>query len=201
MKNDPETAHIFDDGMTNMSELLATHIAGAYDFAAWGTLMDVGGGNGMLLATILKAHPGLHGVLADLPHVLDRARTRGFLSGELDSRSTLQPCDFFQEVPSGCRAYLMKSDPRLGRLAALRILANCRRAVPTGGVLLLAEWALPEVNLPSTGRFMDVVMMVVTGGKERSVDEYRDLLGRAGFRLNRVFAVPGDFSVIEALPV
>jgi len=188
--------------MTNMSELVGRAVAAAYDFDAWGSLMDVGGGNGMLLAKILKAHPGLHGVLADLPHVLERARERGLLSGELATRARLQPCDFFQEIPRGCRAYLMKNvihdweDER-----AHKTLVNCRRAVPKDGALLLAEWSLPDNDLPGAGRFMDIAMMVLTGGKERSVDEYRELLGAAGFRLTKTVAVPGDFSIIEALPV
>ncbi len=202
LKKDPEMARIFDDAMTNTSELMSPAIAGAYDFNAWGRLMDVGGGNGMLLATILKAHNKLHGVLADLPHVLERARERGFLSGELEARSEMQACDFFQEVPPGCRAYVMKSiihdwdDER-----AHKILVNCRRAVPENGVLLLLEYALSGTNSPSVGKFVDIAMMVLTGGRERSVQEYRELLAASGFRLNQVIAVPGDFSIIEALPI
>lgn len=202
LKEHPEMARIFDDAMTNMSELLGPAIAGGYNFGAWGSLMDVGGGNGALLAAILKAHPSLRGVLADMPHVLERARQRGFLSGELEARSDMQPCDFFSEVPRGCRAYFMKSvihdwdDER-----AHRILVNCRRVVPNDGALLLAEWVLPESNQPSPGRFIDVAMLVLTGGKERTAQQHGELLARAGFRLNQVFTVPGDFSVIEALPV
>jgi hypothetical protein len=202
LKKDPEMARIFDDAMTNMSEWTGAGIAGAYDFGVWESLMDVGGGNGMLLAQILRAHPELRGVLADLPHVLGRAQERGFLAGELGARSKLQSCDFFQDVPSGCRAYLMKNvihdwdDER-----AHKILINCRRAIPEDGVLLLAQWAVPDENRPSAGRFMDIAMMVLTGGKERSVEEHRELLARAGFRLRQVFPVPGDFSIIEAIPV
>lgn len=202
LKEEPEMARIFDDAMTNMSELVCDSVSTTYDFDAWGSLMDVGGGNGMLLAAILKAHPGLRGVLADLPHVLERARKRGFLGGELEARSEMQPCDFFQEVPKGCRAYVMKNvihdwdDER-----SHKILANCRRAVPGHGALLLAEWALPDSNLPGLGRLMDIAMMVLTGGKERSIDEYRELLANAGFRLNRVVPVPRDFSIIEAVPI
>jgi len=201
LQHHPEMARAFDDAMTNFSQLLGPAIAAAYDFGAWGSLMDVGGGNGMLLADILKAHAGLHGVLADLPHVLERARHRGFLGGELESRSAIQPCDFFRDVPSGCRAYVMKSvihdwdDDR-----AHTILANCRRAVPDDGVLLLVEWALCEDNLPSVGKLADVLMMLMTGGKERTVQEYRELLEGAGFRLNQVFPTSVDLTVIEAIP-
>jgi hypothetical protein len=129
MKEDPAMARVFDDAITNMSQLIGPAVADVYDFGAWRSVMDVGGGNGALLAAILKAHPKVHGVLADMPHVLDRARERGFLGGELELRSELQPCDFFREVPSGSRAYVMKSvihdwdDER-----ARQILVNCRRA-------------------------------------------------------------------------
>jgi hypothetical protein len=197
-----EMASVFDDAMTDLSEWLGPAISAAYDFGAWGSLMDVGGGHGMLLAAILRAYPKLHGVLADLPAVISRAEERGYLAGDLKRRSTLRCCDFFQEIPMGCRAYLMKNvihdwdDER-----ALKILINCRRAVPDDGALLLAQWAIPRINSPSAGRFMDIAMLVLTGGRERDFDEHGELLSRSGFKLNRVFPIPGGFSVIEALPV
>ncbi len=198
----PEMARIFDDAMTNISTLMGPVVAAAYDFGAWGSLMDVGGGNGALLAAILRAHPGLRGVLADLPHVLERARHCGFLGGELEARTAMQHCDFFGEVPSGCRAYLMKNvihdwnDER-----AHHILVNCRRAVPADGVLLLVELAVPEGNLPSAGKLVDIVMLVLTGGKERTVEEYRELLAGGGFRLNQVISTSAQLAVIEAMPI
>jgi hypothetical protein len=201
LKQRPEEARMFDDAMTNMSELAAPAIAGAYDFGVWGSIMDVGGGNGLLLSVILKAHPQTRGVLADLPHVLERARTRGFLGGELASRSAFAECDFFREVPRGCRAYLMKSvihdwdDAR-----ARQILANCRRAIPGDGLLLMVEWALPEDNTPSFSKQVDVAMMLLTGGKERTVAEYRELLAGSGFRLNRVISTPAELMILEAFP-
>jgi len=202
LRRDPEQARIFDDAMTNMSELVGPAIAAAYDFGAWGSLMDVGGGNGILLSHILRAHPELRGVLADQSHVLERARERGFLGGDLDARTTMEPCNFFERVPPGCRAYLMKSvihdwDDDQART----ILSNCRNAVPDDGVLLLAEWDLFGQNVPSNGKFIDIVMLLLTGGRERSVDEYRELLAGAGFRLNRVVPTAAQFAVIEAFPV
>jgi hypothetical protein len=201
LKTHPETAGIFDDAMTNMSELIGPAVSAAYDFGRWATLMDVGGGNGMLLASILRMYPGVRGVLADLPHVLERAQHRDFLGGELESRIGMQPCDFFREVPPGCQAYVMKSvihdwdDDR-----ALEILVNCRRVVPADGALLLVEWALPEGNLPSVGKVGDVAMLVLTGGKERTFQEYRDLLTSAGFRFHQVYPTSADFVIIEAMP-
>jgi hypothetical protein len=202
LRQNPEQARIFDDAMTAGSQLAGPVIAAAYDFGAWGSLMDVGGGNGILLSHILRAHGGLRGVLADQDHVLERARKRGFLGGELEVRTTMEPCDFFRGVPSGCRAYLMKSvihdwDDEQARA----ILVNCRKAVPRDGVLLLVEFALSGENLPSLGKVIDLIMLVLTGGRERTVDEYRDLLASGGFRFNKVVPTPAEFAIIEAIPV
>ncbi len=81
------------------------------------------------------------------------------------------------------------------------ILANCRKAIPADGALLLVEWDLFGENIPSNGKFIDIVMLILTGGRERSVDEYRNLLASTGFRLNRVVPTPSQFGVIEAFPV
>ena len=202
LRRNPELAAVFDDAMTNMSELVAPGIASAYDFGQWGSLMDVGGGNGILLAEILKAHPKLRGVLADQAHVLERARRRGFLDGTLAERSAMQECDFFREVPSGCRAYLMKhvlvdwNDEE-----ACSILLNCRQAISDNGALLVVDYSVPENNISSRVKLMDLAMLVLTGGSIRTIQEYRDLLARAGFRLNKVIPVPGDNVILEALPM
>lgn len=202
LRRDPEHARIFDDAMTNMSELVGPSIASAYDFGSWGSLMDVGGGNGILLSHILRVHPGLRGVLADLEHVLERARERGYLGGDLKMRTAMKPCNFFEYVPPDCRAYLMKSvihdwDDEQARI----ILTNCRKAIPADGVLLLVECELLGENIPSNGKSIDVVMLVMTGGRERSMEEYRELLASAGFRLNTVVPTASQFAVIEAFPV
>ena len=91
--------------------------------------------------------------------MLERARERGYLDGDLKSRTTMEPCNFFEHVPPGCRAYLMKSvihdwDDDQARI----ILANCRKAIPDNGVLLLVEWDLLGENIPSNGKFIDIVM-------------------------------------------
>ena len=201
LKQHPDQVRIFDDAMTNMSAVLGPPIAAAYDFGQWGSITDVGGGNGILLASILRAHPKLQGVLADLPHVLERARERGYLGGELQSRAQMRECDFFREIPSGTRAYVMKSvihdwDDEKAR----HILANCRRAVPKDGAVLLVEWTVPDGPEPSPAKIVDVTMLVMTGGRERTPDEYRELLASAGFRLNRVTPTPTGMAIFEAVP-
>ncbi len=201
MRQHPDLASIFDDAMTTFSAMQAPAIAAAYDFGAWESIMDVGGGNGILLSHILKSHQSLRGVLADQPDVLERARKRGFLDSELAARTVMQPCDFFREVPSGCRAYLMKNvihDWDDGR--ARDILVNFRTAVPANGVLLLVEWGLSDANLPSKGKLTDLIMLVLTGGKERTIEEYRELLIKGGFRLNKVVPTSAECAIIEAMP-
>ena len=201
LAQNPELARVFDDAMTSSSNLIGPAVAAAYDFSAWERLTDVGGGNGILLSHILKAHKTIFGVLADVPHVLDRARERGFFSAEIASRTSLQACNFFEAIPPGSRAYLMKSvihdwdDDK-----ALQILRNCRKVIPEDGALLLVEMGLSEPNQPSLGKAIDLYMLVLTGGLERTVDEYRDLLARAGFCLNRVVPTRTDFVVFESFP-
>jgi hypothetical protein len=202
LRRNPDQARMFDDAMTDISMLWAPGIAAAYDFGRWGSLMDLGGGNGLLLATIMRAYPALRGVLADQPQVLARARERGFWSPDLSSRVHFEPTDFFQAVPLGCRAYLMKNvihdwdDDR-----ARRILVNCRQAVPDDGVLLLVEYCLGEENMPTLGKTVDVVMLTMTGGKERTVAEQRELLASAGFYINATVPLSHDVMILEAKPV
>ena len=202
LRANPREEQGFDDAMTAISALWAPTIASAYDFGQWRTLTDIGGGNGLLLAAILNAFPTLEGTLVDVPSVLERARCRGFLSGEAAARTRFEACNFFHAVPSGSRAYLMKNilhdwnDEQAGG-----ILRNCRRAVPDDGVLLLIEYRLGADNTPSLGNTMDLVMLTITGGKERTVDDHRTLLAAAGFQLNRVIPVSSEIMIVEALPM
>ena len=201
LRRNPAEALLFDDAMTDLTMVWAASVAGAYDFGRWGSLMDVGGGNGLLLATILKAHPALRGVLADRPDVLERARQREFWSPDAAGRVRFEPADFFQGVPSGCRAYLMKNvihdwdDER-----ARRILMNCRKAVSEDGVLLLVEFCLGGENIPTLGKTIDMLMLTLTGGRERTLTEYGDLLRSAGFGLEQSIAVTDDVMIVEARP-
>jgi len=202
MQANPELAELFDNAMTNMSTMQGPAVADAYDFGKWESIMDVGGGNGILLACVLQRYTNLRGVLADQPHVLERAHQRGILSGDMAQRTTMHDCDFFAAVPSGCRAYLMKNVIHdWDDSAARTILRNCRRAVPDDGVLLLVEWLLADRNVPSTGKVSDLIMMVLMGGRERTVEEYRSLLHSSGFRLNQVVATQAELGIFEAVPL
>jgi hypothetical protein len=200
LRSNPEAGSLFDDAMTAISALWAPAIAAAYDFGRWGTVTDVGGGNGLLLAEILRVYPGLRGVLADEATVLERARQRGLLSGSLADRVRFEPSNFFEVVPSGSRAYLMKNIIHdWNDDDARRILLNCRRAMPDDGVLLLVEYCVGEANAPSLGKMVDIVMLTVTGGKERTAHQHRELLASAGFRLSRTIPVSDEIVILEAL--
>lgn len=195
----PEEARMFDEAMTSLSALWAPFVAAAYPFGELGSLMDLGGGNGRSLAEILLTHPSLHGVLADRPHVLDRAKQAAWWSSDTAGRVEFLAVDFFEEVPRGCRAYLLQriihdwDDVR-----AARILRNCRQALPPGGVLLLIEYDLAADS--SVGRGVDLAMLTLTGGRERTVEEHRELLAATGFRLTRTIPVAGDLLLLEAVP-
>jgi O-methyltransferase domain/Dimerisation domain len=202
LQQNPRDACIFDDAMTDLSMIWGASVAGAYDFGRWGSLMDIGGGSGLLLATILKAHLGLRGVLVDRPDVLERARQREFWSSDIAGRARFEPADFFQSVPSGCRAYLMKNvihdwdDER-----ARRILMNCRRAISDDGVLLVVEYCLGDDNRPTMGKTIDMLMLTLTGGRERTLAEHGALLASAGFRMERSIPVTDEVTILEARPV
>ncbi len=202
VRGEPADGSSFDDAMADISKLWAPSIAAGYTFGRWGTLMDVGGGNGMLLAAILREYPALRGVLADQPHVLERARKRGSWPPDVSARVSFQPVDFFEEVPAGCCAYLMKNiihdwDDEKAR----RILLNCRRAVPADGVLLLVEYCLEGDNVATVGKALDLAMLTLTGGRERTVGEHRELLASAGFLMQETISLPHDVMILEARPV
>ena len=202
LRASPEDERVFDEAMTAVSALWAPAIAEIYDFGHWHTVTDVGGGSGLLLSAILRAHPAVQGVLADAPSVVERARCREFLAGELAARTRFEPCDFFQAIPSGSRAYVMKNIIHdWNDEQACQILRNCRRAVPDDGALVLIEYGLGDDNTPSLGKMVDLVMLTITGGKERTIAEHRALLASTGFRLNRTIPISAEITIVEAFPI
>ena len=206
----PDVLTVFDKAMTEASSQIIAPVVAAYDFGAFATIVDVGGGRGALLAAILAANADAHGVLFDQPGVI--AAAGGVLAGAppgVAARTTLASGDFFASVPSGGDAYLLSNilhdwDDEPSR----RILANCREAMAPGGRVLLVEAVLPERPVraaPPAGAppaltvsLMDLDMLVLNGGRQRSAAEFAALLGQAGLLLTRV--VPGGFcSVVEAV--
>ena len=197
----PEAAAVYNAGMAQMRAAATAAVANDYDFAAFGTIVDVGGGNGSTLAAILRAYPGPRGVVADLPHARPAAEE---LLGEagLADRASFEAVDFFVAVPAGGDCYLLRQvihdwdDER-----AEAILRICRRAVPAHGRLLLVELLLPPEGEPGLEAVMiDVTMLARLGGRERTAAEYRALVERAGFRLEGVIPSPAGHAILECTP-
>jgi C-methyltransferase len=197
-----EERDAFGGTMVAMTRLFAPGVAAAYEFAAVRRLCDVGGGRGDLLAEILLHHPSLVAVLVDSPSVL--AAALPFLAArQVAGRVQLLPGSFFDAVPPGCDAYLLKNilhdwdDPRAGK-----ILANCRRAMAAGHRLLVVETVVEASTTREIGPLSDLQMMIVcSGGRERSRADYARLFAAAGFRLSRVVPTAGPMSVLEAFAV
>ena len=197
----PEKAALFDAAMVGVHGRETGAMATAYDFSGIHVLADVGGGNGSLLRGVLPKFPKLRGTLCDLPGVIERAAPLIAEAGLSDRLRTV-PTDFFVEVPSGADAYLMRHiihDWDDGK--SLEILRNVRRVIPAAGRLLVVEGVVPAGNGPSFTKQLDLNMLVIPGGKERTEEEYRALYDAAGFKLTSITPTAAEVSVIEGRPV
>jgi len=200
MMDHPDDAAIFDAAMTSFHGPEGGAMLDAYDFSGIGILADVGGGNGTLLIQMLQRHSALGGMLFDLEHVVERAKKNLQSAGVLD-RCKLQAGSFFDSIPSGADAYLLRhiihdwSDED-----SVRILRNCRKAVSQDGRLLIVEPVVPEGNDPSPAKDMDMTMLVYPGGMERTAQEYGDLFEASGFRLATITPTASPVSIIEGRP-
>jgi len=183
----PEVASVFDAAMSGNSPGHARLVAATYDFSRMSLVVDVGGGRGQLLGTILERHPRLRGILFDQPHVLEGARPILEAAGVVD-RCELVGGSFFDAVPAGGDAYILRGIiPGFEDDQAVAILTNCRRAMAAGARVLLVERYVatdPHEALPVL--LSDLEMLVNVGGRERTTDEYATLLARGGFRLAQV---------------
>ncbi len=197
----PEKAETFDKAMTNVSKMAIEALLAAYDFTPFKTIADVGGGHGSLLAAILKSAPGSRGILFDLPHVAKVAADH-FRTAGLSPRTDVVEGSFFETAPEGADAYVMKhiihdwSDEE-----SRTILKRIREKIPAHGKLLLLESVVPGPNEPHFSKFLDLEMLVVTTGKERTKGDYRELLASAGFKLERIVPTVSLGSIIEATPI
>jgi hypothetical protein len=199
---DPSAASTFNMAMVQRSRLVAREVAQHYDFSGVRTIVDVGGGHGVLLETVLHANRGARGVLFDRPHAIAGAQAFIEQAGVAD-RCELVPGDFFDALPAGADVYLLKNiihdwdDER-----ASRILRNCHDAMPGGGRLLLIEHVLPaHLNASASHRAImhdDLAMMLGPGGKERSEYEFRELLRCSGFALAGIKPIGLGFGILEA---
>lgn len=191
---------ILDAGMTCIHGYETEAMLNAYDFSTVKVLADIGGGNGSLLSGVLQRHPLMRGMLFDLGHVVARARER-LKQHRLSDRCELIEGSFFDTVPPGADAYLFRhiihdwTDEQCGR-----ILGHCRRAMPSGGRLLIVECIVPEGNQRSIAKDFDMTMMTFPGGMERTEAEFRALLKQAGFALSSVTPTSSMVSVVEGKP-
>jgi O-methyltransferase domain len=196
----PEDRACFNEAMIGIHGTAASAIAAVYDFDAFDSIVDVGGGTGTLLQAILKATRRPRGIVFDLPETARQAQESVSKEG-LAARCTVAGGDFFKALPERHSCYIMAhvlhdwTDAK-----AIAILLNCRRAISENGKLLVVEAVLPEGDTPHHGKLMDLLMLTVTGGIERTRQEFCDLLSQAGFRLERVVATGTHQSVIEAIP-
>src|SRR5215510_9815610 len=202
LEKHPELAATFDAAMTSISAAQARAVVEAYDFSGIGTLVDVGGGHGTLLATVLKNNPAMLGVLFEMPHVAAGAG-RVLHEAGVQDRVAVRSGDFFEHVPEGGNAYIMKliihdwDDAH-----AIKILSNCRAAMAPGGRVLVVDAVIDESPSSLYGKLTDMEMLVLTPyGKERTGDEFRRLFQDAGLRLERIVDTSSPLKVVEARPV
>ena len=162
------------------------------------TLADIGGASGFLLATVLEKNPHMKGILFDLPHVVGDAPALLAARG-VKERVTIEPGSFFERIPSGADAYILSHIIHdWSEAQCLTILGHCRKAMKPGAKLLIVEMVLPEGNEPHPGKMLDLVMLTVPGGEERTASEYGELLAKAGLRMTRVVPTASAVSVVEA---
>ncbi len=195
----PEKGHIFDQAMTGIHGRETSTILDAYDFSEFKVLADIGGGNGSNVIGLLQHYPEMKGILFDLPHVVERSQ-KNIENAGLNNRCELIGGSFFDSVPLTADAYLMRhiihdwDDEK-----SLTILRNCHSVMPENSKLLVIESVIPPGNEPFAGKFLDLVMMLIPGGKERTEEEYKVLYEQAGFELTRIIPTKTELSIIEGV--
>ena len=195
---EPELAELFNQTMTSVSELTDGTVVAGYDFGAYPTIVDVGGGHGPLLAAILAGAPASRGVLYDLPRVVANAPSL-LREHRVADRVRIAEGSFFDSVPAGGDAYILKNiihdwpDEK-----AVQILRNVRAAAGPRATVLLVELVIPNHDRDFPGKWVDLEMLLNLGARERTTAEYRDLLSQAGFQMTRVVQTASPLSVVEA---
>jgi hypothetical protein len=195
---------VFNQAMVELTRLIVPAVVQAYDFTGLKRIIDVGGGHGELLVAILQAYPEAGGVLFDRPHVIEQSK-QYLASTGLTQRCECLAGDFFEAVPGGGEAYVLKSIiHNWSDEQSTLILDNCRRVMPAGAKLLLVERIMPErLGVSAADREYargDLNMLIVNASQERTAADYQALLAAAGFRLTKIVPVGGEFSIMEATP-
>lgn len=197
----PELDEIFNDAMIDLSELEIPPVIASYDFSRFGTIVDIAGGHGRLLAAVLNATPQARGILFDQPHVISGASALLEEHGVAD-RVKLVEGSFFESVADGGDAYLLKHiihdwpDDE-----AVQILRNIRKAAGVGKHVSIVEFVIPRHDRKFPGHWLDLEMHIAAGARERTAGQYGRLLSSAGFRLTRVVETASPISIVEAVAV
>jgi precorrin-6B methylase 2 len=195
-----EDGEQFARAMQNVSNFAAAAVCEAYDFSGVKTVMDIGGGNGSMALAILEGHPQMQGRVFDLPYIEEHAH-RNIAEAGAAHRCGFEAGDFFKAVPAGADLHILKfilhdwTDEE-----CVKILESCRKALAPGGKVLLVEMLVPEEIRPDFVMLMDINMLVMTGGRERTAKEFEKVLGDAGFAMTRVITTKSPFALIEARP-
>jgi hypothetical protein len=196
----PQEDAVYNAAMTALSAGVVEAIVQSYDFSGMGVLVDVGGGEGVLLAAILAANPALRGVLFDQPHVLTGANDL-LERAEVADRCEVVSGSFFEAVPGGANAYLLKSIVHdWDDTATVKILRACRAAIADTGRLLVVEPIIRPGNEPDPAKFSDLNMLVMLGGQERTTDDFEKLYAEAGFRLTGIIRTRSSMAIVEGIP-
>lgn len=194
----PEEARVFDDAMTSMSASVIPAVLATYDFSGIGTLVDVAGGHGFVLTSILEKYPQMRGVLFDMERVCVGARERIKKIG-MEGRVRVESGDFFKAVPKGDAIVMKHIIHDWADAEARKILESCHRALPANGKVILIETVLQPGNAPDLGKWIDLEMLAFPGGRERTEEEFRALFAGAGFKLTKIVPNPSPLAAIEAV--
>jgi hypothetical protein len=194
----PEPAKIFDAAMTGIHGRETGPMLDAYDFGQFERVVDVGGGNGSLIVPLLERYPNVQGTIFDLPHVVERSQA-SLKESPVRSRLTFERGNFFESVTAGADAYLLRhiihdwNDEQ-----CVSILSKCAAAMKRGGKVLVIESVIPPGNDFHFGKWLDLTMLVIPEGKERTADEYRTLFASAGLELKEIVPTGSDVSILVA---
>ena len=200
LQQNVDAADAFNQGMANVSSMLAYAVLMAYDFAGISSIVDIGGGQGKLLEKILQFTPDITGTVFDTASTIERAK-QGLGNDAGSRRCSYITGDFFTSVPQGADAYLLCGvihdwDDR----RAIRILKNCRRAMAAKGRVLIVDMVVPDTDAMSFSKLLDLNMLAMTGGRKRTKAEFRALLDAADYELTGMIPTMAQQSIIEAAP-
>ncbi len=196
-KENPKDGKIFSQSMSSFSYSFDEPLVSAYNFGQYKNVIDLGGAEGQLLKVIKKHYPTIQPILFDLPHAIEQAK-------QTDTDGILEYAegDFFKFIPAGIDCYVIKYVlHNWNDEDCIKILKKCREAIPANGRLLIMDMVIKEDQPQVFEKSLDIVMLLLLGAKERTKEEFEEILTKAGFKLNTIFPTKSPLSIIEALPV